>query len=80
MTRWTVIRPRDLWRLCQAWRWLVCSTVAVLYLVLGHHRLVRSLSARTWRAIDDYGLAVAPLVVFALFGLLVDSRSADSRP
>jgi hypothetical protein len=56
----------------------VLSAFAVPYLLLGHQRFVRRITARNGRAVDDYGAVVAPLMAFALVGLLVDSRPSDT--
>jgi hypothetical protein len=49
---------------------MMCGLFAVLYLLWDGRRLARRIDGREWRAIDEFRCAVAPLVLFALIGLL----------
>jgi hypothetical protein len=61
------------WRRRSAWLWMICGLVAVAYLPWGGRRLARGIGGREWHAIDEFGCAVAPLLLFALIWLLADS-------
>jgi len=52
---------------------MIGSLFAVLSFLWGRRRLARGIDGRQWRAIEEFGCAVAPLLLFALMWLLVDS-------
>ena len=53
---------------------------ALLYLMWGGRRLARRIDAHEWRAIEEFGCAVAPLALFALIWLLADSVQPHDAP
>ena len=60
--------------------WMICGLVAVLYLLWGGRRLARGIDGRAWRAIEEFGCAVAPMLLFALIWLLAPSaRRPNAR-
>jgi hypothetical protein len=61
------------WRRRSTWLWIIRGLFAVLYLLWGGRRLARGIDVREWRAIEECGCAVAPLLLFALIWLLADS-------
>jgi hypothetical protein len=56
-----------------AWLWMICRLFGVFGLLWVGRRLARGIDGREWRVIEECGCAIAPLVLFALFGLLADS-------
>jgi hypothetical protein len=52
--------------------WMICGLFAILF-SSGEAEGWRAVDGREWRAIDEFGCAIAPLVLFALIWLLVDS-------
>jgi hypothetical protein len=58
------------WGSRSTWRWLLCGLVAVLCLLCGGRRVARQIAPHKWGAIEEFGCAVAPLVLFALVWLL----------
>ena len=61
-----------------AWLWMIRGLFGVLYLLCGGRRLGRGIDGREWRAIEEFGCAVAPLLLFALIWLLADSAQPRS--
>jgi hypothetical protein len=58
------------WRRGSAWLWTIGRIVAAFGLLWASRRLV---GRRQSHEIEEYGRAVAPLIAFALLGLLVHS-------
>jgi hypothetical protein len=54
------------WGSRSTWRWLLCGLVGVLCLLCGGRRIARRIAGHKWGAIEEFGCAVAPLVLFAL--------------
>ena len=61
------------WRRRSAWLWMICRLFGVVGLLWVGRRLVRGIDGREWRVIEEFGCAIAPLVLFAFFWLLADS-------
>jgi drug/metabolite transporter (DMT)-like permease len=61
------------WRRRSAWLWIIGRLFAVFGLLWVGRRLGRGVDGGESRAIAEFGCAVAPLVLFALFWLLADS-------
>jgi hypothetical protein len=62
--------------------WMICGLFAIMSLLWGGRRLARGIDGRAWRAIEEFGGAIAPLVLFALIWLLADSSpgpNAEAR-
>jgi hypothetical protein len=61
---------------------MVRGLFVVLYFLPGGRRLARGIDGYEWRAIEEFGCAVAPLLLFALIWLLADSarRPRSSQP
>jgi hypothetical protein len=51
---------------------MIGSLFAVLYLLWSGRRRARGIDGRDWRAIEEFGCAVAPLLLFALIWLLAE--------
>ena len=58
------------WRLRSAWLWMIGRYLAVFAFVWVGRRLA---PRRVSGALEEFGYAIAPLVLFALFWLLADS-------
>jgi hypothetical protein len=58
------------WRWRSAWLWMIGRCLAAFAIVWVGRRLA---SRRESSAIEEFGYAIAPLVLFALFWLLADS-------
>ena len=67
------------WRRRSARLWMIGGLLAVMWLLGGGRRLARGIDERAWRAIEEFGCAVVPLLVFALIWLLTDSAPASNR-
>jgi hypothetical protein len=52
---------------------MIRGLVAILYLLWSGRRLSRGIDGPGRRAIEEFGCAVAPLLLFALLWLLADS-------
>jgi hypothetical protein len=52
---------------------MICRLFGVVGLLWVGRRLVRGIDGREWRVIEEFGCAIAPLVLFAFFWLLADS-------
>jgi hypothetical protein len=61
------------WQRRSAQLWMVCGLFAIVSLLWGGRRLARGIDGRNWRAIEEFGEAIAPLLLFALIWLLADS-------
>ena len=48
-----------------AWLW-ICGLLAMLCLLWAWRRLARGIVGQEWRPIEEFGVAVAPLMLFAL--------------
>jgi hypothetical protein len=51
--------------------WIV-GGLAALYFLCGGRRIARSIDWREWRAFEEFGDSVAPLVLIALVWLLAE--------
>jgi hypothetical protein len=60
------------WRRSAGWPWMIAGLVAVLCLLWGGRRVARGVNEHVWRAIEECGSAIAPLLLFALLWLIVD--------
>jgi hypothetical protein len=58
------------WQRRSAQLWMICGLFAITSLLWAGRRLARRIE---WRAIEEFGGAIAPLVLFALIWLLADS-------
>jgi hypothetical protein len=67
------------WGSRSTWRWLLCGLVGVLCLLCGGRRVARRIAGHKWEAIEEFGCAVAPLLLFALVGLLADAWAPADR-
>jgi hypothetical protein len=76
-------KPLFRWRRYSAWLWIICGLFAVLCLLWACRKLARGIVGREWRAIEQFGVVVAPLVLFALLweldGLGARLPSAQGR-
>jgi len=52
---------------------MICRLFGVFGLLWVGRRLARGIDGRDRRVIEEFGCAIAPLVLFALFWLLADS-------
>lgn len=70
------------WQRRSAQFWMICGLFAIVSLLWAGRRLARGIDGREWRAIEEFGGAIAPLVLFALIWLLTDSSprpNAEAR-
>jgi hypothetical protein len=71
--RWCDVHGRVVhWRRGSAWLWMLAGLVALLCLLWGGRRMARGVNEHAWRAIEECGAAIAPLLLFALLWLIVD--------
>jgi hypothetical protein len=70
--------PLFRWRRYSAWLW-ICGLFAALCLLWACRRLARGIVGREWRAIEEFGVVVAPLVLFALLWELDGPSDQTSR-
>jgi hypothetical protein len=67
------------WRRLTARLWMIYGLLVVLHSLWGGRRLARGIDGRAHqRAIEEFGCAVAPLLVFALIWLFADSADGPT--
>ena len=60
------------WRRRLAWLWMVAGFVALTCLLCCGRRVAWLVNEHTSRAIEEYGSAIAPLLLFTLLWLIAD--------